>query len=78
MISLRCLNPYAAAAGLIWPIENDAKNLKKDLDYIAHGYSSESTAPKLSNEYQHDRVQMFFNNLAISSFGQKKPQHWKG
>ena len=27
---------------------------------LAHGYSSESTQPELSNEYQHDRVKMVF------------------
>ena len=33
---------------------------------LAYGYSSESTLWELSNEYQHDRVQMAFNNLYIS------------
>ena len=32
---------------------------------IAHGYSSESTQRELSNEYQHDRVEMVFKNLCI-------------
>ena len=32
---------------------------------LAHGYSSESTQQELSNEYQHDRVQMAFKNLCI-------------
>ena len=32
---------------------------------LANGYSSESTQQELSNEYQHDRVQMFFKNLCI-------------
>ena len=31
---------------------------------LAHGYSSESTQHELSNEYQHDRVYMFFQNLS--------------
>ena len=30
---------------------------------LTHGYSSESTQQELSNEYQQDRVQMFFKNL---------------
>ena len=30
---------------------------------LANGYSSESTQRELSNEYQHDRVSMVFNNL---------------
>ena len=49
---------------LIWPIQNDAKNLKKKTETLAYiysseysyGYSSESTQRELSNEYQHDRV----------------------
>ena len=32
---------------------------------LAYGYSSESTPRELSNEYQHDRVYMFFQNLYI-------------
>ena len=32
---------------------------------LAHGYSSESTQRELSNEYQHDRVQMVFKNLCV-------------
>ena len=32
---------------------------------MEHGYSSESTRPELSNEYQHDRVQMIFTDLYI-------------
>ena len=30
-----------------------------------HGYSSESTHRELSNEYQYDRVNMFFKNLCV-------------
>ena len=30
---------------------------------LIHGYSSESTQHELLNEYQHDRVSMFFKNL---------------
>ena len=32
---------------------------------LAHGYTSESTQRELSNEYQHDRVTMFFKNLCV-------------
>ena len=41
---------------LIWPIQNDAKNLKKIIETLADGYSSDSTQRELSSEYQHDRV----------------------
>ena len=32
---------------------------------LENGYSSESTQQDLSNEYQHDRVQMVFKNICI-------------
>ena len=32
---------------------------------LVNGYSSESTQRELSNEYQHDRVEMVFKNLSI-------------
>ena len=32
---------------------------------LAYGYSSESTLRELSNEYQHDRVQMVFKDFCI-------------
>ena len=32
---------------------------------LANGYSSESTQRELSNEYQHDRVEMVLKNLCI-------------
>ena len=32
---------------------------------LANGYSYESTQRELSNEYQHDRVQMLFENLCV-------------
>ena len=35
------------------------------IETLAHGYSSESTQQELSNDYQHDRVQMVFKNLCI-------------
>ena len=53
------LSPYAADG---WPIQHDAKTWKMT-ETLAHGYSSESTQRDLSNEYQHDRVWMFFINL---------------
>ena len=33
---------------------NDALNLKKMTETLAHGYSSESTQQELSHEYQQD------------------------
>ena len=38
---------------------------------LANGYSSESTHWELSNEYQHDRVEMVFKNLCILVIGTK-------
>ena len=35
------------------------------IETLANGYSSESTQRELSNEYQHDRVQMVFRKLSI-------------
>ena len=35
------------------------------IETLAHWYSSENTHQELSNEYQHDRVKMFFKNLGI-------------
>ena len=32
---------------------------------LAYGYSTKSTQQKLSNEYQHDRVQIIFKNLCL-------------
>ena len=32
---------------------------------LAHGYSPDSSLRELSNEYQHDRVQMVFKNIRI-------------
>ena len=37
----------------------------KMTETLANGYSSESTQQELSNEYQHDRVQMIFKNLCF-------------
>ena len=44
--------------------KNGAETCKMT-ETLANGYSSESTQQELSNEYQHDRVQMFFKNLCI-------------
>ena len=35
----------------MWPIQNEAKNLKMT-ETLANGYSSESTQRELSSEYQ--------------------------
>ena len=43
----------------------NAKMMQKMTEILAHGYSSESTQRELSNEYQHDRVQMVFKNLCV-------------
>ena len=32
---------------------------------LGYGYSSESTHQELSNEYQHDKVKIIFNNFCI-------------
>ena len=41
------------------------KKTWKMTETLAHGYSSESPQQKLSNEYQDDRVQMFFKNICV-------------
>ena len=45
-----------AVGGLIWPIQNDAINLKIDNWNPGTWVPSESSQQELSNEYQHDRV----------------------
>ena len=37
----------------------------KMTETMANGYSSESTQREFSNEYQHDRVYMVFNNICV-------------
>ena len=37
----------------------------KITETLANGYSSESTQQELSNEYQHDKVSMFFKNVYV-------------
>ena len=41
------------------------KKTWKMTETLAYRYSSESAPRELSNEYQHDRVQMFFENLCV-------------
>ena len=57
------INPYAAG-GVFSQYKMMQKNWKM-VETLANGYSSESTRRELSNEYQHDQVQMFFKNLNI-------------
>ena len=38
---------------------------KKMTETMAHGYATVSTQRELSDEYQHDRVWMFFKNLCF-------------
>ena len=56
-------NPYAASGYF-----NQNKMMKKSwnmTETFSYGYSSEGTLQELSNEYQHDRVQMVFKNIFI-------------
>ena len=53
----------------------------KMTETLAHGFSSESTLWKLSNEYHHDRVQMVFKfpcplDESSSSMGLKGEKQW--
>ena len=50
--------------GLSRSIQKDAKNLKIP-ETLSNGYSFESTQRELSNEYQHDRIEMVFKNLCV-------------
>ena len=44
--------------------QNDAKKTTgKIIETLANGYLSESTQRELSNEYQHDRVQMVISKI---------------
>ena len=45
---------------------------------MANGYSSESTQRELSNEYQHDRVWMVFENICIFVLWVKVALAWEG
>ena len=44
---------------------NMIDNPSKRTEAVAHGFSSESTRRELSDEYQHDRVEMVFENLCM-------------
>ena len=35
------------------------------IETLVYGYSSDSTQREVSNEYQHDKVKMIFNNFCI-------------
>ena len=48
------------------------------IETLANGYSSESTLGELSNEYQYDRVGMFFKNLCILVLWTKVASALKG
>ena len=57
------INP-CAAGGLF----HQCKVMQKTWEMtetLTNGYSSERTQRELSNEYQHDRVSMFFKNLCV-------------
>ena len=45
------------------------QNIWKMTETLANGYSSESTQGELSNEYQHDRVQMVVNIICVLVLG---------
>ena len=57
-IAKRYLNPYAACGQFC-----QCTMIKKTwiiTETLAYGYSSESAQRELSNEYQHERVRIFF------------------
>ena len=45
---------------------------------LAHGYSYERTQRELSNEYQYDRVSMFFKDFCILELWAKVASAWDG
>ena len=48
------------------------KKPEKLTETLAHGYSTESIQQEVSNEYQHDKVEMVFKkNFTSLCFGQK-------
>ena len=57
------LTPYAAG-GYFGQYKIMHKS-PKITETLAYGYSFKSTQQELSNEYQYDRVQMFFKNLNV-------------
>ena len=50
----------------------------KMTETLAYGYSSESAQRELSNEYQHDRVSMIFNNFCILELWTKEASALEG
>ena len=58
-LSIGRVNPYAA--GVLF---GRYKMMQKQrmAETLTHGFSSESTQRELSNEFQHDRVQMVLKN----------------
>ena len=61
-LSSLLFNPYAAG-GLFEQKQNYLKKVDK-MGTLAYGYSFESTKGELSNEYKHDKVQVY-KNLCI-------------
>ena len=60
----------------MWPIQNDAKNLKMT-ETLAHGYSPESTQRGLSNENNMTGFRCFSKIFGSLCFEQKYTQNWK-
>ena len=56
--NIYCRIPSFNLANTKW-----CKKFLKMIENLTYGYSSESTQQELSNEYQHDRVQMTFKDL---------------
>ena len=54
------------------------RKAEKKTETLEHGYSSERSQQELSNEYQHDRVKMFFKNLCIRVLWMKVALALKG
>ena len=54
-----------AGGGLNFANTKFCKKPEKLTKTLANGYSYESAQRELSNEYQYDRVQMFFRNLCV-------------
>ena len=57
------LNPYAA--GGYFALYKMMQKSWKMTETLAHEYSSKSAQLELSNEYQHDRFKMLFQNRCI-------------
>ena len=55
-----------------------SKKSKKMTETLVCRYSSDSTQRELSNEYQHDRVQMVFKTFCIFLPWTKVASAWKG